>query len=95
MSAELRCPGCSKHCKASNPKCKYGRKYFEAHPTALSPKLKKWEKRVTPQGPLWQLITTARLVKKSLKDTPEEDILRRLTPQEQDALVALLAKLNA
>ena len=94
MSPEPRCPGCSKHCPASNPKCGYGRKYFEKHPVPASPKLKKWEKRVIPGGLTWQFIAAARRVKKSLKDTPEEEILRRLTPQEQDALAALLAKLN-
>ena len=95
MSAEVRCPGCSKHCPASQPKCKFGRKYFETHPAPASPKQKKWEKRVTPNGLTWQFITSARLIKKSLKDTREEDILCRLTPQEQETLAALLAKLNA
>ncbi len=94
MAAELRCPGCSKHCPASHPRCKYGRKYFEAHTADPSPKQKKWETRVTAQGPLWHLITTARLVKKALKDTPEADVLQPLTLQEQAELTALLQKLN-
>lgn len=94
------CPGCGKHCPAAAVRCKYGRAHFAklAEESAAPEKGKhrrKWEKHVAADGPLWQLISTGRRVKKALLggEIREEQLLTRLTGDEQRQLTEILRKM--
>lgn len=90
---ENRCPGCSKHCPCGAVKCKYGRKYFKQHGQRPA---RKWESYVSAGGAAWQLLETARQMKKALKKgAAEEAVLGALNEQERAQLCALLGRLCA
>lgn len=102
------CPGCSKHCAADSVRCKYGRSYFakresappeDRRPAHLHSKKHslKWEKHVSSQGAVWQLLWTSRAVKKALRggEISESQLLAALTEPEQQQLCAALDKMNA
>ena len=97
-------PGCSRHCPANHPRCKYGQKYLEkiAKATACHSKDSekkprcKWEKHVTPHGLCWQLLWNSRRIKQALRKNKvtEQQLLSALSTQEQVQLCALLAKVT-
>lgn len=87
-----RCPGCSKHCCADHPRCKYGRKYFKETPA--KPKYK-WDPFTSVDSPVWNLFFVSRRLKKQVckSKVSEEQLLNRLSKDEQTALSLLLKKL--
>ena len=95
----MRCPGCSKHCCENAPRCKYGRSYFAKQQEKQEEKTKvkyKWERKVTNGGLIWRLLSVNRRVKKAVcrEDISEEELLCVLTDGEQEALYAILSKLE-
>lgn len=87
------CPGCSRHCPMNHLHCKYGEKYFarqEAKQTS------KWTALVTEDGPLWQLLSTSKNVKKALKrkETTEEALFACLSNEEKYRLMETLQKIS-
>ena len=97
------CPGCSRHCCAAAPRCKYGRKYFAAQSACCPKKCEqqkmkhKWERFVRREDALWQLMTTARRVKKALvrREITGDELLSALNASEQETLLALLGRLES
>ena len=96
------CPGCSRHCPMSAPKCKYGRNYSakcqpcpKTSEQTSEAKPGKWKKSIEKGGLTHQLLRTAKTIKKGLKhgQLSEEALLRRLTPPEAENLEAILKKL--
>jgi len=104
------CPGCGKHCPANAPRCKYGRAYFEkleretgakegmaAHCRGEERKKRfKWERYVTRDDVLHQLLLVSRRTKKALceGERSEEKLLLALKPEERQALSGILRKLE-
>ena len=105
MGKQGVCPGCSRHCRMDDVRCKYGRKYFEkkrkGHAKAddedvgENKKLRKWEKHVQRGGLIWRFLWVASLSKRALrkKQIAEERLLTALTEAEQEQLHRLLKKL--
>lgn len=93
-----RCPGCSKHCPLSAPRCKYGRTYAaKKMEKEIKPKCKhKWEGYVTLQGEIWQMLTLSRAIKKGLchSRVTETQLLSAITPEQRQALAEILQKLS-
>lgn len=103
------CPGCSKHCTAETVRCKRGQRYFAQLkaaeiPSSFTPgkfkdsrqsKKRKWERHVTEEGLLWQLLSTSRMLKKRLRDGVQEDeLLFALTDEERGQLEVILRKIR-
>ena len=89
------CPGCSRHCPMGAEHCKYGRRYFARQAEAEPQQTYKWEKYVQKQGLVWQLLMTARKVKKALRSRKmtEEQLLAALGDGQQ--LYEWLQKVDA
>ena len=95
------CPGCSRHCPLSAPRCKYGRNYLakiqksEAKPLKVKEKKYKWEKYAPKNGLAWKLLFAARKAKRALRDEriPEERLFAVLSAEERQSLNAILEKL--
>lgn len=95
------CPGCSKHCAVGCARCKYGKSYFAKHNITEAErgassrrKQRKWEKKVTEGGLLWNALWTFRAVKKALRrgELTEEKLLCALSEEEKQQLGAILEK---
>ena len=91
------CPGCSRHCPACSVRCKYGRQYFEKHPVETGCKKHKWERYVTEDELLWNLLTHGKKLKKALchQKVTESDLLSLLSDEEKAAVSSALHKLGA
>ena len=106
---ELRCPGCSKHCPLSAPKCKYGCRYAQKCAASAAANCaangckstdkhsRKWKKRVEKGGLLHLLLKTGKRIKKGLHrdSVTEEKLLSMLAPSEKESLEAILRKLES
>ena len=100
-----RCPGCSKCCPLSAPRCKYGRACMakqlraqkdKANAGDTKKKQHKWERHVQQGGPAWQLLQAAHCTKKALKKGRicESQLLAPLSDEDRLTLTALLSKLD-
>ena len=97
------CPGCSKHCPLSAPRCKYGRNYAgkiqlnpdQAPDTRKKGKLR-WKALLARDGVIRQLLTTGKQIKKALRHgcITEAQLLDLLSVPEQEALLTMLARLH-
>ena len=102
------CPGCSRHCAASNVHCKYGQRYFEkmqkteaaetlcAQEKDTKKHRRKWEKRVKEGGLTWKLLWVGSQSKQALrrKKLTEHELMATLNETEQAQLDALLGKIS-
>ena len=102
--SKMRCPGCSRHCRQGNERCKYGEKYFkkeekkqkaECTVKTKRTKVRKWENHVQRGGLLWQFLWVGSLSKRALrkKRIDEARLISALDEQEQKQLHQLLKKL--
>jgi len=99
------CPGCHKHCKEGEVRCKYGCRYFEKLnsqkaarcPYSAKSCKHKWEAYVTQNGAAWKLFTFSRQAKKALRDqaVTEAELFSVLNNDEKQILSGLLDRLAA
>lgn len=96
MNTENRsvCPGCKRHCPASSPCCKYGKKYFSQ--PAEEKKAPKWSRGLDRQGPICSLLSTARSIKRAIKEDhlDEPAFISCLSSSDVEQLTAILKKLD-
>ena len=91
------CPGCSRHCPMGAEHCKYGRRYFAKLAETEQQKTYKWEKYVEKNGLVWQLLMTARRIKKTLRSQKltEEQLLAALDQEQRQQFSELKKKMEA
>ncbi|MBQ8508189.1 MAG: hypothetical protein IJ466_12275 [Clostridia bacterium] len=95
------CPGCSRHCPLSAPRCKYGRTYLAKKQKSEAKCAKKesikykWEKYAARDGLAWKLFFTCRSAKRAMRDSgiSEAQFFAVLTEEERRALAGILEKL--
>ena len=103
MKSPMVCPGCHKHCKFGEARCKYGCRYFaklgeqKTDPCPTKGCKHKWEAYVAQGGVAWRLFSFCRRAKKALrnKKVAENQLFAPLTDGEQQLLCDLLDRLNA
>lgn len=105
---EPRCPGCSRHCPLSAPRCKYGCRYAQKCAASAASSCaangcksrdkhsRKWKKCIEKGGLLHLLLKSGKHIKKGLQkgSVTEEKLLSALTPSEKESLEAILRKLD-
>lgn len=106
-SRQSVCPGCSRHCRESDVRCKFGHKHFERiqkkqaeekpceKKKESEKRRRKWEKHVQQGGLIWKLLLLGSRSKKALRKgkLTEMELLAALDQSEQAQLDALIEKL--
>ena len=92
------CPGCSRHCTENSVRCKKGRAYFAglSEKAAKGRHRCKWEKSVEAGGVLWKLLSSARRIKRALREEAIEEarLMEALSETERTQLTDILARLE-